>query len=159
MTAPCLDELDRRLIATLADDARISNRRIASRIGVTEGTVRGRLKRLQNDGLIAFTAITSFDVARPRQLAFIRAQVDPTRLHDVAQMAARIPDVDAVTIAIGRYNLILICLIGTVSDLYDIASRQLMALQGVHHVTTSIAVNTIKYDPRIVKITADVGGA
>lgn len=153
MTPPGLDELDHRLIAALAEDARVSNRRIASRLGVTEGTVRGRLKRLQQDGLIAFTAITSFDVSEARNLAFIRAQVDPTRLRGVAQLAAQIPRVDAVTIAIGRFNLILTCLISEVSDLYEIASKQLMAMEGVHQVTTAIAVKTLKYDPMIVKIT------
>ncbi len=41
-----LDELDRQLVDLLARDARVSNRRIAAELGVTEGTVRGRIKRL-----------------------------------------------------------------------------------------------------------------
>ncbi|MDE2436305.1 MAG: AsnC family transcriptional regulator, partial [Sphingomonadales bacterium] len=56
MISPVLDHLDRQLIETLSSDARVSNRKIASELGVTEGTVRGRIKRLQQDGLIAFTA-------------------------------------------------------------------------------------------------------
>ena len=54
-----IDDLDLQLIDLLSRDARVSNRKVASELGVTEGTVRGRIKRLQQDGLIAFTAITS----------------------------------------------------------------------------------------------------
>ena len=45
MSAPQLDDLDRQLIEVLARDARVSNRKIAGDLGVTEGTVRGRIKR------------------------------------------------------------------------------------------------------------------
>ena len=47
MSAPLIDELDHQLIEILSKDARISNRKIAADLGVTEGTVRGRIKRLQ----------------------------------------------------------------------------------------------------------------
>ena len=39
------DELDLQLIELLSRDARVSNRKIAAELGVTEGTVRGRIKR------------------------------------------------------------------------------------------------------------------
>ena len=55
MAQPSLDNLDKQLIDMLSRDARVSNRKIAVELGVTEGTVRGRIKRLQIDGLIAFT--------------------------------------------------------------------------------------------------------
>jgi DNA-binding Lrp family transcriptional regulator len=54
MSAPQLDQLDQQLIAILALDARVSNRKIAADLGMTEGTVRGRIKRLQQEGMIAF---------------------------------------------------------------------------------------------------------
>ncbi|HOB33285.1 MAG TPA: AsnC family transcriptional regulator, partial [Verrucomicrobiota bacterium] len=71
-----LDELDRQLIEQLARDARVSNRKIAAALGVTEGTVRGRIKRLQQDGLIAFTAITGLEMAAKSRLAFISVHAD-----------------------------------------------------------------------------------
>ncbi len=60
MSGAMMDDLDRQLVEILSADARVSNRKIAADLGVTEGTVRGRIKRLQQDRLIAFTAITSF---------------------------------------------------------------------------------------------------
>ncbi len=45
---PRLDELDRRIVEVLTVDARVSNRRIAAQLGVTEGTIRGRINRLED---------------------------------------------------------------------------------------------------------------
>ena len=66
------DELDLQLIELLSRDARVSNRKIAAELGVTEGTVRGRIKRLQQDRLIAFTAITGLEMAEKSRLALLQ---------------------------------------------------------------------------------------
>ena len=58
-----LDKLDQGIVEKLARDARISNRAIAAELGVTEGTIRTRVKRLQNEGLIQFTVVTDFRMA------------------------------------------------------------------------------------------------
>ncbi len=153
MTAPLLDELDRELIAILGRDARVSNRKIAADLGVTEGTVRGRIKRLQQDRLIAFTAITSIDLASDTKLAFVGVQADVDDVRDVARHIADLPLVNAVMIVMGRYNILAICLFDTLDHLHEIASEQILALPGVHHIETSIAVKTLKYNARVVRIT------
>ena len=59
MTRYHLDDLDRKIIDVLGKDARVSNRKIAASLSVTEGTIRGRIKRLQEENYIRFTAITN----------------------------------------------------------------------------------------------------
>ena len=41
-----LGELDKQIVAQLSRDARRSNGQIAADLGVTEGTVRARIKRM-----------------------------------------------------------------------------------------------------------------
>lgn len=148
-----LDELDRQLIEILARDARVSNRKIAIDLGVTEGTVRGRIKRLQQDGLISFTAITSFGLADTTRMAFIGVGVNVSDVRDVAEKIAELPSINAVMITMGRFNVLAICLFNTLDDLLELASNQILAMPGVHHVETSIAVRTTKYNARVVRIT------
>ena len=47
------------------------------------------------------------------------------------------------------------CLFSELDKLHAVASDQILAIKGVHHVETSIAVKTVKYNSRIVKITKD----
>ena len=152
MSAPTLDQLDRQLIDILAQDARVSNRKIAADLGVTEGTVRGRIKRLQQDGLIAFTAITSLRREDSVKLAIIGVQAEYGRLRPIAEQIATLPNVDAVMIAMGRFNILVVCLFSELDRLYELASDRILVIDGVHHVETSIAVKTVKYNSRVVRI-------
>ena len=148
-----LDDMDRQLIEMLSHDARMSNRKIALALNVTEGTVRGRIKRLQQEGLMSFTAITSFDLESANKLAFIGVQADTGKLRNIASAISEIPAVTSVLITMGRFNILAICLFEDLEILVDVASDQILALKGVHHVETSVAVKTLKYNSRIVRIT------
>jgi Lrp/AsnC family transcriptional regulator for asnA, asnC and gidA len=153
MTTPQLDHVDRQLIDILSRDARVSNRKIATDLGVTEGTVRGRIKRLQQDRLIAFTAITSIEMDDPAKLAFIGIQADIQNIQAIARQIADLQDVNAVIITMGRFSILAVCLFHGLDQLHDVASNQILAIPGVHHIETSIAVKTLKYNPRIARIT------
>lgn len=153
MTTPQIDDLDRQLIEILSRDARVSNRKIAADLNVTEGTVRGRIKRLQQDRLIAFTAITSFGLANTTRMAFIGVQDDVQNVREVARKIAELPLINAVMIMMGRFNILVICLFSELDMLLEVSSDQILAIPGVHHVETSIAVKTLKYNARVVRIT------
>ena len=51
-----LDKLDRQILDYLYKDVRTSNRKIASALEITEGTVRSRIGRMQEDDIVRFTA-------------------------------------------------------------------------------------------------------
>lgn len=150
-----LDDLDRQLITQLSRDARVSNRKIAAELGVTEGTVRGRIKRLQQDGLITFTAVTGLQLEAKSRLAFITVQANANDVRGVARKISEMPMINGVMITMGQFNILAICLFNDLDRLVDIASDKILALPGVHHVETSIAVKTFKYNTRVARITED----
>ena len=148
-----LDDLDLQLIGLLSHDARVSNRKIAAELGVTEGTVRGRIKRLQQEGLIAFTAIIGLEMAEKARLAFITVQADVEKVRTIAREISELPLINGVMITMGQSNILAMCLFDELDSLVEVASDRILALPGVHHVETSIAVKTIKYNVRMAKIT------
>ena len=56
-------------------------------------------------------------------------------------------------ITMGRFNVMAFCVFNELDDLHEIASEQILSFSGVHHVESSIAVKTVKYNARTVKIT------
>ncbi|WP_176594336.1 Lrp/AsnC family transcriptional regulator [Sphingobium sp. EM0848] len=153
MSKASIDDLDRQLIDMLARDARVSNRKIAADLGVNEGTIRGRIKRLQQDGLLAFTAITSLDLDRDVRIAFIGIQADIENIRDIARQIAAMPMARAVMIVAGQFNIMVTCLFTDLGKFHHVAADQILAMPGVHHIETSIAVGAVKYNSRIVRIT------
>ena len=153
MKRPDLDDLDRQLIAILAQDARVSNRKIAGDLGVNEGTVRGRIKRLQQDGLIAFTALTGLKLDKATNIAFIAIQADVAQVRQIARDIAHIPMVKSVMITLGPFNIMATCLYDDLDSFHGVTSGHILALTGVYHIETSLAVRTVKFSNRVVRIT------
>ena len=71
-----LDSTDAAIVARLSQDARLSNREIAEELGVTEGTVRARVKRMEEEKQIRITAVTNIDRFRDAALAYIWVEVE-----------------------------------------------------------------------------------
>lgn len=154
MSAPKLDELDRRIITTLGMDARVSNRQIATALGVTEGTIRTRLKHLQNAGLLQFTVVTDFRLAGSPNLVFMGIHAEPGKVSVLAQQLAEIEQIGSVMILLGRYNLMVMGLFTSIEDVYELIRSRIKPLPGVRRVAASISIHNLKYDVRMARITS-----
>ena len=152
-TRPVLDELDHRIIELLTRDARVSNRQIAGQLGVTEGTIRGRVKRLEKANCIRMTAVTSVAFTGAPKVVLIGIQAGHDALKTVSQRIAAMPEIRCVIVMLGRYDILAIGLFKDLEDVVEVANNRILSLPGVRHVETSIAVKTLKYDYRVAKIT------
>ena len=148
-----LDALDHKIVNKLALDARISNRAIAAELGVTEGTIRTRIKRLQNEGLIQFTVVTDFRMAGSPNLCMLGIDADPSHISDLARRLSDIPEITCVILLLGRYGLLAMGLFTNIEQLNDLVTEHIRGLPGVQRVETSISVHNLKYEAGIAKIT------
>jgi DNA-binding Lrp family transcriptional regulator len=148
-----LDNFDHQILEVLAGDARLSNRKIAQALGVTEGTIRGRLKRLQEENYLRFTAITALSYLGNPLLIFIGVTAEQARVKEVAQAIAEMGGIRSVIITLGRFNIHVVGMYGSLDEVLNVANNAILALPGVRHVETSISVKQLKYDSRLAKIT------
>lgn len=150
---PLLDELDRRIVDLLTVDARVSNRQIAAQLGVTEGTIRGRINRLEEGGAIRLTAVTNVAFAGSPKVVLIGILAQHAELNALSLKISAMPEIGCVILMLGRYDILAIGLFAGLDDIVEVANNRILALPGVRHVETSIAVKTLKYDYRAARIT------
>jgi DNA-binding Lrp family transcriptional regulator len=74
-------------------------------------------------------------------------------VQEIARQIADLPSINAVIITMGRFTILAVCLFSELDMLHDVASNQILSIPGVHHIETSIAVKTLKYNPRVARIT------
>ncbi|MEZ4355745.1 MAG: Lrp/AsnC family transcriptional regulator [Myxococcota bacterium] len=148
MPPSVLDEMDRRLIAVLAEDARQSHQAIASALGVSEGTVRSRLKRLETEGIVRITAIHSIDELDEYAFAYLWITCDRTRLRDVAEELAAEPLVGFVASILGRADLLAIVHESSPAHLVRFVDDRVKTLPGVIDVRTEPILGIVKNDAR-----------
>jgi DNA-binding Lrp family transcriptional regulator len=100
-----LDAVDGRIIRMLKSDARVSNVAMARAIGITEGAVRWRVRKLMESGVIRrFTVEVSADAASSAIL-MVKAKAETKRM--MAAIAALGIHRDAYEIS-GEYDACII---------------------------------------------------
>lgn len=154
MTGPGrLDKLDQGIVEKLARDARISNRAIAAELGVTEGTIRSRVKRLQSEGLIQFTVVTDFRMAGSPNLCMLGIDAEPAHVASLAHALSDMAEITCVVLLLGRYSILAMGLFTNLEQLNDLVTQRIRPLPGVQRVVTSVSVHNLKYEVGIAKIT------
>ncbi|MER5625684.1 Lrp/AsnC family transcriptional regulator [Streptosporangium sp. NPDC002544] len=90
-TPAALDDVDRRLLHELAEDARIPNNTLAGRVGIAPSTCSLRLRRLREIGAIRgfYADIAPEALGLPIQ-AMVAVRVQPTARSHIGEMTAKL---------------------------------------------------------------------
>ncbi len=148
-----LDGVDRQIVERLGRDARTSNRQIAEEIGVTEGTVRSRIKRMQEDKQIRITAVTNIDRYRDAAIAYVWVEVERSSLAEqVATQMTTMKEFGFVGLMMGRYDILGITMVRNTEHLARFVHRHVSSLEGVRRTESSLGVNFVKHDYRMSRI-------
>jgi len=128
-----LDEIDRRILYALMDDARdTSASTLGAEAGVSGATIRNRIKKLEDAGIIrGYSTQVDFELAGGKLTNLYLCDVPVTEREALAHEARAIPGVINVrTLMTGRRNLHVLAVGETTSDLRRIARR--LSDIGVH---------------------------
>jgi len=99
--------------------------------------------------------VTGLQLEAKSRLAFITVQANANDVRGIARKISEMPMINGVMITMGQFNILAICLFEELDCLVNVASDRILALPGVHHVETSIAVKTFKYNTRVARIAED----
>jgi len=139
-----MDELDRRIVAILQADGRASNAKIAREVGVSEGTIRRRLKRLVQQGLITVTAIVEPAKLGYQTEALIGVQVDPNRMDAVSSDLSKFREVSQVSMATGAFDIFAWVNVRNADELGGFLKNKVGGVTGVRRTETFVILGTPK---------------
>lgn len=154
---PATDQLDRDIAVILAQDARESFRKIAADLGVTEGTVRGRVKRLQSAGLLKLVPI--IDIDRPRDtsatrnnngqhMMFVTVRCASGRLDHVREALLAMPQVSALYDANATPRLVAVCILPSLDHAAEVMNH-ILTLDGIREAESELVLQSVKYNAAI----------
>ena len=145
-----LDATDRDLLAALLEDARISQRGLAKRVGVAQGTITNRLRRLEGMGVIkGYTVLLDPESIGWTMTVITGLTIQKGSMIDVQQQIAADPRVFAVYDVSGDYDSMVLARVRGRKDLDDL-TKTVFTLQGVQRSFTQVVLNTVKEDGRVV---------
>lgn len=101
-----MDDIDRQLLALLRDNGRASFTELAKTVGTSEGTVRARMKRLSDEGIIQKFTVR---LAGNHVKALIEVEVESNLNMGAATSAiATWPGVEAVYEVTGDHDIVVV---------------------------------------------------
>lgn len=150
-----VDALDHRIIEALQRDARGSNRKIAADLDVSEATVRTRLRRMEDEGLVRIRAVSDVSSFGLLAAATIGVHVEPGRLAAVATALRRFGSVAAIIRSLGEFDYVLIMIANSREALLDELLNGIQALAGIRATETFENVATLKHIYTWVRLVGD----
>jgi len=100
-----IDDLDRSIIRELQSDGRRSLREVARNIGIAEATVRLRLKRLQDEGILQVVAFADPTKLGPSYMALLFLSVEPKRHDEVIRTLGEWTEVSYLSTTLGDTDI------------------------------------------------------
>jgi Lrp/AsnC family transcriptional regulator for asnA, asnC and gidA len=131
-----LDHLDRALIGYLQAEGRAPLLSLASRLGISHGTVRSRLNRLLRDKVISVVGIVEPKRVGFPMSALIGIRADLKRLEATEEALVRLDEVTTVATMAGRYDFFVWGNFRDDSHLLEFLSRRLSKLPGIRSTET-----------------------
>ncbi len=141
-----LDDLNRRILAELADDPRISISALARRVSLSAPSVRERVAALTDAGVIRGFSLDVDPAAIGLPVAaWVRVRPGPGQLPRIAELADRMPEVSECHRVSGEDCFLMKVHAASIADLEPLLDRFL-----VHGQTTTSFVVATPVPPRPV---------
>lgn len=143
------DDVDRRILKALNENARKSFRDIARELSLALSTVSNRVKRLEDEGIIR-GYVPLVDATR---LGFdlhviVGVKIAHGKLIEVQQKIGKNPRVFAVYDVTGEWDSVIIARFRDREDLNDFI-KDLLSMPHVERTTTQLVLNTMKEERRV----------
>jgi DNA-binding Lrp family transcriptional regulator len=146
-----VDELDLKILDVIKNDAKLSVREIAKILNKSPSTILSRIKKLERIGVIkGYATLIDYSKLNYQVTAITLLQVEGPYIEEVEKLLASEPNVRAVYDVTGEYDVIVISLFKTVSELDNFIKR-LLKVPHIRRSITSIAFRVIKDNPNIDK--------
>jgi DNA-binding Lrp family transcriptional regulator len=137
-----MDAIDQRLISILRHDGRRSISDLALELGVSRGTVRARLEKLEAAGaIVGYTVVLRADAVSPPVRGLTMIEVEGRMLDRVIDALVGFPEIGAVHTTNGRWDLVVEISAQSLADLDDVL-RRLRQTPGVTASETTLLLAT-----------------
>ena len=139
-----MDELDHKIIALLQMDGRASNAKIAREVGVSEGTVRRRLRRLTKDDVVHIVAAPNLEKLGYATTALVGLQTGPGMSDTVAESLASLPESHYVAVTTGSYDVFVWAGLESAESLGNFLRTKVGVIEGVQRTETFVNLSLKK---------------
>ena len=153
-----IDKLDQEIMLDLQKNGRRSYMDLAKMLHVTEGTVRNRLKRLLDQGIIRVTAIPDMEKFGYDFMGIVGIQTRLADLRSVAELLAKNPNICYLANVTGQYEFLAIVLTRSSKEFASFMESVIPAIPSISRTETFVTLNIYKGRGNVLETAQLIGG-
>jgi DNA-binding Lrp family transcriptional regulator len=148
-----LDDLDIAILQDLIYDGRQSSRKIARAHDVSEGTIRSRLARLTQAGLVRVTAMVEpVALGLAGVIVCVSLRADRAHLAAVQKELAALPELVFMAVCVGSADLSLTLTATDPQHAIELIASRVQTIDGVFATDTLLMVDVIRFSPYMKRL-------
>ena len=139
-----LDRIDRQIIALLQEHGRRANADIARLIKVSESTVKNRINRLIDNGILRILAVLNPQVLGYHSDVLVGIRVAQGKLKEVGNALKAMNEVVYLGYITGRYDILIEVVLRDPDELFHFLRERLLEIPGIISTETFYVMRTEK---------------
>ena len=140
-----LDEVDRAILRSLRENARMSMQEMSRKSGISDATIQFRLKRMKANGVIErFTIMANPAATGYAVTAIMLVQTDNERQDQAVAALTKIPEITEVYGILGEYDLFLKVWSKSLEELNFLINDCIRSIEGIEDLHEIIVVERAK---------------
>ena len=143
-----LDEIDRKILRALQQDARLTTAQLADKVGLSTTPCWNRLKRLETQGYIdGYVALLNQDKLGLPETVIIELTLDrhdEEMLERFGQLLTSLPEVIEAYLTTGDYDYVVKVAVESTAGYERFLREKLYRIPGIRHSRSSFALRCLK---------------
>lgn len=132
-----IDDINMAIIKHLRD-GRMSFKKIADTLGLTENTVRTRVKKLMDGGVLEIAGLVNPESMPRHHAVIIGVKLGTTDMFKKAEIFSRLRGIVSVAVVTGRYDLMVTVLFNDDYSLEKFYTEEVSKIEGVQSMETFV---------------------
>ena len=144
-----IDQTDAEIIAALDEDVRSTYTSLAKKINVDQVTIRRRLNKLIENGVIRLGVLVDYSRIGPSLHVLFAFNIDSNDVDSVIQKVGKLPQISWVTSVTGRFDSIALARFSSYDELGEFIHNDLQPIKGLLRCETFVFLRRQKsfYSP------------
>ncbi|MEU5882512.1 Lrp/AsnC family transcriptional regulator [Spirillospora sp. NPDC047279] len=139
LSAPALDDVDRKIVEELSRDARLSVRALAERLHISRANAYNRLDRLMADGVLrGFAARLDPVKAGFGTSVYVTLKIEQNSWRDVRDRLRELPAVRHFALLGGDFDVLALVRVQDAAELRSLVLEELHSIPGVRSTRTLV---------------------
>ena len=136
--------LDRQILAYLQEDGRTSYVTLASALGVSEGTIRKRVRRLEQENVVQIIGVPDPLKVGLDTVAYVWFEIERMHLEEAIECLKLLEEVRYLIVTTGSHDLVAMVVVPSREDLVRLLNDELSTIPGIVSTQTSIVLKIHK---------------